>query len=92
MRKCHFCAKINKRITVCRRCFSTYYCDEECAAKDWYQGGAEQHQLHCRRINARRKKYIQRVKKVAEEKVAVREENEEQREEGEGYVENDVEA
>jgi hypothetical protein len=64
MGKCHFCAKINERITLCRRCCSTYYCDEECAAKDWYQGGAEQHQLHCRRINARREKYIQRWKRT----------------------------
>ena len=43
-------------------------------------GGAELHRLHCRRINARREKYIQRVKKVVEEKVAVKEENEQRKE------------
>ena len=69
MRKCKFCGKIDNKITVCKRCCSAFYCNAECAANDWYQGGTERHQLHCKRIKARREMYIKRVMKEAKEKI-----------------------
>ena len=67
MRKCKACGKIDMKMCLCKGCHMAFYCSEECATKDWYDGGADRHQSQCNRIKKRRDRYIERVVKEAEE-------------------------
>ena len=69
---CKSCGAVVTDIPLikCAGCNIVFYCCVECQTKDWKEGDENSHKIQCKSLIEIRERYMEKVKREIEEKIA----------------------